>query len=71
MRMPDRVTQINALFKKEISTYLSQEVSHLFVTVTRVTVVPNLKEATVWVSFLNNHGSNLTKVSATARESHV
>lgn len=57
--MPDRVTQLNALLLEEISLFYQHEMPELFFTVTRVNVSPDLREARVWVSFIDKRQSSL------------
>ena len=60
--MPDRITQLNALFQEEISRYFQMEVPEIFVSITKVSISPDLHEARVWVSFLNKRSSQLEEL---------
>lgn len=57
--MPDRITQLNALFQQEISLFFKHESPEIFFTVTHVRISPDLRKARVWVSFLDKRLSSL------------
>ena len=53
--MPNRIPQVNALIKKELSKILLRDVdfsSSVLVTVTRVEILPNLSEAKIYISVI-------------------
>jgi len=68
--MADRITQLNSLLQTEISQFFLLEAPEVFVSVTRVRVSPDLREARVWVSFLNKRGSQLEELKSHLRELH-
>ncbi len=68
--MPDRITQLNALLQQEISQYFHDTAPEVFVTVTRVSISPDLHEARVWVSFLNKRASQLAELKSHLHDLH-
>ncbi len=66
--MSDRLTKLNSLLQQEISTFFLNELPHVFVTITRVEVSPDLHQAIVWVSFLDKQGSQLQELRSHLKE---
>lgn len=55
--MSERIKKVNELIKEEISKIILEEIDDprlKFVTITSVEATPDLRNATVWVSFFDN-----------------
>jgi len=66
--MSNRLIQINKQLQQEISSFLQISAPELFVSVTRVQVTPDLKDASVWLSFINDPENGISRIRSLVRD---